>query len=103
MDTIVPPPPPPSFDRSTKQMTPHEQFYDDNYDDGNYLEPRAATNSFETSSRPPVSQTDYYFPPPPETMVLSQSLEALPPSETRSQIVIPGNILSLTLTNLVFN
>ena len=94
MDTIVPPPPPPSFNRSPKQMTPHEQFYDD----GSYLEPRAAAHSFESSFHSPVSHTDYYFPPPPETMVLSQSMDALPPSESRSQIIIPGKIIySLTI------
>ena len=94
MDTIVPPPPPPSFNRSPRQMPSHEEFYDGNFDDGSYLEPRAAVNSLETSSHPPVSHTDYYFPPPPETMVLSQSMEALPSSEARSQIIIPGNVLS---------
>ncbi|CAG5098142.1 Oidioi.mRNA.OKI2018_I69.XSR.g15405.t1.cds [Oikopleura dioica] len=58
MDTIVPPPPPPpSFNRSPHRMHPHQSVYEENYDDGSYLEPRAAMHNFESSSQPPASNS----------------------------------------------
>lgn len=69
LDTIVPPPPPPPSISPHRGPGPASQI--NVYDDGQYVQARSGNE-------------EYYFPPPP-----TLSIDVHPPSEIRSEIVIP--------------